>query len=74
MTKVWLLYVEYGEFWGVYSNKKKAFRAALNYLNENFENEAIKNIMDLYVDTKDSFRFENFLVCEQVVVDAEDYE
>lgn len=74
MTKVWLLYVEYGEFWGVYSNKKKALRAALNYLNENFENEAIKNIMDLYVDTKDSFRFENFLVCEQVVVDAEDYE
>ena len=74
MTKVWLLYVEYGEFWGVYSNKKKALRAALNYLNENFENEAISNIMDLYVDTKDSFRFENFLVCEQVVVDAEDYE
>lgn len=74
MIKVWLLYVEYGEFWGVYSNKKKALRAALNYLNENFENEAISNIMDLYVDTKDSFRFENFLVCEQVVVDAEDYE
>lgn len=74
MTKVWLLYVEYGEFWGVYSTRRKAMTAALNYLNENFENEAISNIVDLYVDTKDGFRFENFLVCEQVVVDAEDYE
>lgn len=74
MIKVWLLYVEYGEFWGVYSTRRKAMCAALNYLNENFENEAISNIMDLYAETKDSFRFENFLVCEQVVVDAEDYE
>ena len=74
MTKVWLLYVEYGEFWGAYSTKRKAMTAALNYLNENFEDEAMSNIMDLYVDAGNSFRFENFLVCEQVIVDAEDYE